>query len=183
MPKKERIRTSNLPFLTPQNQTQISNLTFWSFARLAKIFTSFLSTAYKCNWHSVKVLHKEGKGGQVSIQPFTAEGNSLCHIHLHLHRYQAGKNLKLTNISIDFVQVMEQISYVPFVSLQKCHFKKCPLIKLSQQFTENVFFFNSFLMSLQKHKSWYCQIPTHFYSELIRPIHFANACYLEMSPN
>ena len=131
----------------------------------------FLSTAYKCNWHSVKVLHKEGKGGQVSIQPFTAEGNSLCHIHLHLHTYQAGRNLKLTNISIEFVQVMVQISYLSWAS------------ENSQQFTENVFFFNSFLMSLQKHNSWFCQIPTHFYSELIRPIHFANACYLEMSPN
>ena len=76
--------------------------------------SNFLSTAYKCNyvghWQSVKVLHKEGKGGQVSIQPFTAEGNSLCHIHLNLHTYQARRNLKLTNISIDFVQVMEQIS-------------------------------------------------------------------------
>ena len=76
---------------------------------------NFLLTAYKCNyvghWHTVKVLHKEGKGGQVSIQPFTAEGNSLCHIHLHLHTYQAVRNLKLTNISIEFVPVMAQISF------------------------------------------------------------------------
>ena len=100
-------------FLRPPT-TQVSN--FLVFCTFGNIFcTNFLLTAYKCNhvghWHTVKVLHKEGKGGQVSIQPFTAESNSLCHIHLHLHTYQVGRNLKLTNISIKFVPVMAQISF------------------------------------------------------------------------
>ena len=97
--------------------------TFWSSAPLATFLVAIfcpLLNANKCNyvghWHTVKVLHKEGKGGQVSIQPFTAESNSLCHIHLHLHTYQVGRNLKLTNISIKFVPVMAQISFHAWAS-------------------------------------------------------------------
>ena len=102
-------------------KTQIP--TFWSSAPLATFLVANfcrLLNANKCNyvghWHTVKVLHKEGKGGQVSIQPFTAESNSLCHIHLHLHTYQVGRNLKLTNISIKFVPVMAQISFHAWAS-------------------------------------------------------------------